>query len=468
MGHDASMTDPKTVDRPRAKSSRVARRRERGKRTGFFRVSSPGSRSVRFENTVVMETTPRDIPVKPTTNTRKAVHFGFDGWLVAVVFTLIVFGLLMVHSASWEYSLADGNSPTLIFQRQVLFLVIGCCLAAFLAWFDYHRIQKFIPWVMLAVIVILFVVLIIGERRLGATRSFLGGSGQPSELAKLVIIIYLGVWLYAKRDRLSEIGFGLLPLAGILGVVGGLIFSQPDYSAVATIILLGGILFFLAGGDLRQISLLVFGALVFGAIVVLFTTTGKARVDSYVGGLKDLTLASDHVIRSIEAFVRGGWFGVGIGKGVTKLTILPVPHTDSIFAVVGEETGVLGSGFLILMYSLLIWRGLGIARSAPDGLGRLLAAGLTIWIGIEAFINMAVMVNLLPFAGNALPFISAGGSSLIVSVAAVGILVNISRQSVQKREVEEKLINAVIDLRRRYWRRSVPRSSHPSSPGLGK
>jgi cell division protein FtsW len=164
------------------------------------------------------------------------------------------------------------------------------------------------------------------------------------------------------------------------------------------------------------------------------------------------------VRRALESFANGGWFGVGIGKGEAKLTGLPVPHTDSIFAVVGEETGVVGAVGLIGLYILLLWRGLSIARRAPDGLGRLLAAGLTLWIVLEAIINMAVIVNLVPFAGNALPFISSGGSNLMVSLAGIGILLNISRLAEREREDKGRSFGAVVNLRRRDRRRSVSRS----------
>jgi cell division protein FtsW len=169
------------------------------------------------------------------------------------------------------------------------------------------------------------------------------------------------------------------------------------------------------------------------------------------------------VQRSLEAFVNGGWLGVGIGNARTKLTGLPVPPTDSIFAVVGEETGVLGATALVVLYLVLLWRGLGIARRAPDQLGTLLAAGLSLWIGMEALVNMAVMLNLLPFAGNALPFISAGGSNLVVSLAAIGILMNISRSSVRVKDNEGRSFVAVVDLRGRNRRRRVSRSRRAAS-----
>jgi cell division protein FtsW len=190
------------------------------------------------------------------------------------------------------------------------------------------------------------------------------------------------------------------------------------------------------------------------------SATGQDRVNAYFDGIKDPTQASYHVRRSFEAIVKGGWFGVGIGRANTKLTGLPVPPTDSIFAVIAEELGLVGAAGTLFLYILLVWRGLRIAEKAPDMLGSLLASGLTFWIALEASINMLVMVGLLPFAGNALPFISAGGSNLIASLSAIGILMNISRQAEPGSEREEwRSFGATIDLRRRNRRRSQSRLS---------
>jgi cell division protein FtsW len=192
-----------------------------------------------------------------------------------------------------------------------------------------------------------------------------------------------------------------------------------------------------------------------GILVIQVHPTGQERIADYMVGLKDPTEGSYHVQRSLEAFVNGGWFGVGIGRATAKLTGLPVPPTDSIFAVVGEEMGVFGASLLVLLYGLLMWRGLTIARRAPDNLGSMIAAGIATWICLEAFINMSVLVSLLPFAGNALPFISSGGSNLIASLAGIGILLNISRLSIRKQAEKGKSFNAFVDLRRRDGRRSV-------------
>jgi cell division protein FtsW len=186
--------------------------------------------------------------------------------------------------------------------------------------------------------------------------------------------------------------------------------------------------------------------------------TGRARINSYMTGLNNPLESSYHIQRSLEAVVKGGWFGVGIGQADTKFTGLPLAPTDSIFAVVAEETGILGGLFLVIMFALLIWRGLVIAKNAPDQLGSLIAFGLTAWIGLEALMNMAVMVGLMPFTGNALPFISAGGSSMVVTLTSIGIIMNISKLSMTKDSSERSPRSAVVDLRRRDGRGSVSRA----------
>jgi cell division protein FtsW len=348
-----------------------------------------------------------------------------------------------------------------VFNRQLMWVGIGILGAFLLALLDYHLWRKLAVPMMLLTIIGLVGVLFVNEVRLGAARSLVNGSIQPSELAKLATIIYLAVWLYSKREHLHHVHLGLFPLSIILGIVGGLIVLQPDISAAGTILILGGMLFFLAGGDLRQIIILLVVALLSAWVVVEASQTGQDRIAEYVAGIKDPTQSSYHVLRSLEAIVNGGFFGLGIGRGATKLTGLPVPPTDSIFAVVVEELGLLGGMVLMGLYAVMVWRGMVIAQRAPDLLGALLATGVVFWIGFEAVINMAVMVGLFPFAGNALPFISSGGSSMVASLAAVGILLNVSRQrgqvTLEEEYQERRAYSAVVDLRRRNGRRRVSR-----------
>lgn len=390
----------------------------------------------------------------------KNIGRGLDVPLLLTVIALSVFGLIMLYSASFDFSFNEYGSSTYMFLRQLRWLGIGIVAAFALSLFDYHLWRKLIVFAMLGTIGLLLAVLFVNEIRLGASRTLFEGSYQPSELAKLTAVIYLAVWLYAKRNDLHRVGFGLIPLGVILGIIGGLIYLQPDLSAAGTVLILGGLLFFLAGADMKQIVFLLALAIVIGWVVVQFSATGRDRVDSFVAGFQNPTDASYHVRRSFEAVIKGGIFGVGLGQADTKLTGLPFAPTDSIFAVVAEELGLFGSTLLMALYGALIWRGLVIARRAPDMLGTLLASGITFWIGIEAAINMAVMVGLMPFAGNALPFISAGGSNLVSTLCAIGIMLNISRQGGENARLEEnewRSFGAVIDLRRGNGRRSVPR-----------
>jgi len=395
----------------------------------------------------------------------RMVNFKVDLLLVMAIITLLIFGLLMVYSASYDYSLSWYGNRTTIIMRQFAWLGIGAALLVAMTFIDYHLLRRVVLIAMVGTILMLVGVLFLSDVRNGAIRTLYEGSIQPSELAKFMTVLYLAVWLHAKREKLGEMSFGLFPLAVILGVLSGLILVQPDFSAVITILMLGGLMFFLAGGDLRQIGVMLLVALLIGYGVVMLTDTGALRVQDYMAGLRDPTQGSYHVRRSFGAIVNGGWFGVGIGNSEGKLTGLPVPPTDSIFAVVGEETGFVGAALLVGLYGVLLWRGFTIARRAPDQLGALLASGLTMWIAIEAFINMAVMVNLLPFAGNALPFISAGGSSLVISLFAVGILLNISRLSGANQMENGRSNHAVVNLRGRDRRRRVSSVKRASSVG---
>ncbi len=389
-----------------------------------------------------------------------SLRLGLDVPLVGAVAALLVFGALMVYSSGWQYSIVHGLETNELILKQVVYAVVGSLIALAVSYFDYHRYQRWILPVMFLTLTALFVVLLVPNEGVSTKRSFLNGSIQPSEPAKLAVLLYLSVWLYSKREFLNHITFGLIPLSTILGLVGGFILLQPDISAALTIFLLGGMLFFLAGGDWKQIILVVLIAAGLGVLMVQFSDTAQVRITEYINGLNNPINASTHVKWSMQAVVNGGIFGVGIGRSTAKFAGLPVAPTDSIFAVIAEETGLVGSVVVIGLYLVILWRGLAIANRAPDLLGKLMASGITFWIIIEALINMGVLVNLLPFAGNALPLISAGGSSLLVTLAGLGVVLNVARVSSQKTASGEgRSFGAVVDLRRRDGRGRVPRAN---------
>jgi cell division protein FtsW len=388
----------------------------------------------------------------------RSISLQIDVPMLLIVIVMLVFGLLMVYSASWDFSILMGEGPTYIFGRQVLWVLLGLVFAVIASMIDYHHYRKILVPMGIATLILLLAVLIVNEQGgVEVTRMLIGGSIQPSELAKAVVIIYLSFWLYRRQDSLNDLQMALIPMGVILGVTAMTIMLQPDLSAAITVLLLGVILLFLAGCDWKIILIIVILAIVAGLPVMYIYPTGRARMSAYLTGLNNPLESSYHIQRSLEAVIKGGWFGVGLGQADTKFTGLPLAPTDSIFAVVAEETGILGGLFLVVMFALFIWRGLVIAKNAPDQLGSLLAFGLTIWIGLEALMNMAVMVGLMPFTGNALPLISAGGSSMVVTLTSIGIIMNISRTKTNQKTAERSPRSAVVDLRRRDGRGSVPR-----------
>ncbi len=410
---------------------------------------------------VNQRTTP---PGKGERSSRGHLH-DVDIPLLLAVATLLVFGLLMVYSASWKYSFVNQGDVSSSFTRQLIFAVLGLTAGFVLYLIDYHKLRPFVvPMLLIMIVLLIAMIFFFGETRWGSKRTILNGSGQPTEFIKLAVIIYLSFWLYSKRNVLSKFSFGLVPLAGILGTISALIVLEPDLSAAITIVIMGGVLFFIAGGDLKQIVMVLVIAAIVGAIVVYLFPTGQARLSTFIAGFQDPAQASYQIKRSVEAIVQGGIFGVGIGNSSTKYTGLPVAATDSIFAVITEETGALGAAFTVVLYFIILWRGLRIAGHATDLLGKLLASGISIWFFFEAFINMAALVNLFPFAGNTLPLVSAGGSSLVVNLMGLGILFGVNRTSSRLTDKnQERGVNAVADLRRWNRRGSKPRAGDPAS-----
>ncbi len=394
-----------------------------------------------------------------------ALRMGFDVPLLLAVITLLIFGLLMVYSASWKFAMDQGHTPGYLVSRQMGFAVLGS-LGALVAWrVDYRRYQKWAFLLLFFCLCALFATLVVNRNNPDPGRTLVSQSVQPSELAKLVMIIYLSVWLTSKKDKLNQIGFGLVPMIVIIGITCGFIMLQTDISAAATIYILGALLFFLAKADVRQVFLVILMAAVLGFAVVNVTSTGRDRVTKFTNGFTDPNNADYQIKGSYNAIVNGGLFGVGIGKGVIKNLILPVAWTDSIFSVIVEETGLVGASVVIVLYLVILWRGLRIARRAPDPLGQLIAGGITFWILLEATMNMAVMVNLMPVTGNALPFISAGGSSLVTTLVAIGILMGVARMGTEEATSEEgRNYSAAVDLRWRDRRGRVSRTRRAGSP----
>ncbi len=409
--------------------------------------------------TFVKSTTPKTA----VSRGHSPIKLKLDVPLLLIVLGMLTFGMVMLYSASWDSSVTNDMPPYSVLLKQARMLAIGLSAAAIASFFDYHKYKKLVVLIMAGTLGLLLLVLIYGRAGAGPARGLFSGSVQPSELAKLVVVLYLSVWFYSKKEQLRTFSFGFFPVIAILGITGGLILLQPDLSAAATVIILGGILFFVAGADWRQIVIALASSTLIGTIGLKVYSTGASRLQDYIAGLKDITSSSFHVMRAMEAVINGGWFGVGIGKASTKYTGLPFPYTDSIYAVIVEELGFFGGCLVVLLFGLLLWRGLTIAKNAPDQLGTLIASGITIWIVLEAFLNMAVIIGLFPFAGNALPLFSSGGSNLITTLTGLGILMNVARSKTSSEE-NEGSFSAIVDLRRWNGRRRVSRTRRASSP----
>ncbi len=359
---------------------------------------------------------------------KKLVGLDMDVYLLSVVGVLVAFGLMMVFSTTFDWSYAEFGWPGEIFIRQVRSLGVGLAVMLALAYIDYRRWRLWSVPVTIFVIGVLVVLLTLPEdEKFGGRRALFSGSVQPGELAELVMIVYLAAWLASKRGKLHKLTYGLVPFSLLVGVVCALVMAQPDLSTAALIFATSVTMFFLSGADVVQLVLV--GALASGLGIGVVTQLGyaRARIESHLASVQDITQAPWHTQRATIAFRNGGWTGVGLGESREKFISLPTPHTDSVFAVIGEEMGILGCALVVALFVVLVYRGFTIARRAPDAFGAILAAGVSCWIILEALLNMAVLTGILPFTGVPLPFISYGGSSLVVALAGVGFLLSISR-----------------------------------------
>jgi cell division protein FtsW len=366
--------------------------------------------------------------VKPRTEKRGVSLFTLvDIPLVTVIALLLAIGGMMVYSTTFDWSYQDFGSESAIFLQHARNMAIGFVFLVLMAVIDYRVWKKFAVPILLLTIGTLIAVLVFSDVRFGARRAFLNGSYQPGELAELAVVLYMAAWLSSKSAKVSTVLNGLLPFGVLLAVIGGLVMLQPDLSTAATIFLTAGAMFFLAGANITHLFAVLGTALAGGWLVTQQLEYAAPRVSSFTAGFTDLTRTTWHSQQAIIAFINGGWTGVGLGQGRQKFGFLPAPHTDSIFAVIGEELGVIGAMFVVCLFVVFVIRGFDVARRSRDPFGGLLASGITLWIIIKALLNIAVMLSLVPPTGVALPFISFGGSSLVMVMAGAGLLISIAR-----------------------------------------
>lgn len=365
----------------------------------------------------------------------------FDFILCITVFLLLALGIVMVLSASAPSSLAtNGNSYEYVI-KQGIFAIVGICLMLFISKIDYRIYKKFYKLAYFGSIIALALVVIpgIGVDVKGATRWIdLGfGSFQPSEIAKIGLIVFYAAYLTDHRTELSSFVEGFIkPLLYLVPPIAILFFIQDHLSASIIIIAIISIMMIMAGSKLKYF--LTAGITGAGAglagMVILAQATGKGdfrldRLTTFLDPWADATGKGWQVIQGLYAIGSGGLFGVGLGESKQKYLYIPEPHNDFIFAVLAEELGFIGCLIVIALFGVFIWRGILISMKAKDCFGSLLAVGITSLIGVQAIMNIAVVTSSMPATGVSLPFFSYGGTALVILLCSVGVLLNISRSN---------------------------------------
>lgn len=349
---------------------------------------------------------------------------------------LLCFGIIMVFSSSSVWALYQHNDSLYFLKRQLAWAFLGFWAMIFFMNYDYWNFKRYEKTIVLMMFLLLAIVLIPGIGiEINYARRWIGVGSltvQPSELAKIGMVIYLACGLERKHKDVTNFFKGVLPFLLIMVAVCGLILVEPHLSAAALIGMSTIIILFVAGA--KMIHLFSLGLLGIAAVAVLTFTEGyrMRRYLSFLNPWADIQDSGYHIVQSLYALGSGGLIGVGLGKSRQKFFYLPEPQTDFIFAIIGEELGFLGALFVIIMFVFLIWRGYRTAMSAPDLFGKFLAAGITTFIALQFLINIAVVTASMPVTGMPLPFISYGGSSLIITMTQVGILLNISKYTEAK------------------------------------
>jgi cell division protein FtsW len=351
-----------------------------------------------------------------------------DYILLGAVAALTLLGLMLVYSGSYDLAFItqEGNSVYYLL-RQLLFLSIGVVLMLLLSRSDYMSWRRWSVLLMIGALVLLGIVLLFGSERYGAQRTLLQGSVQPSEIIKLITVLYIADWLASKGDRLHDWGYGLAPFAVIIGAITGMILLQPDFGTAITIVVTAGAMLFMAGIDWKQMLFALVVAAAAIVIMMLIFPHTRERLDQYVAGMEDPTKASEQMQQVWLAMRMGGVFGVGLGNGLIKVGFLPLAHTDSVFAVAAIELGLVGVAAIIALYTVIGWRGYRVALNTGNGYGQLLVFGATTLIIVQAVINIAVMAGVMPLTGIPLPLLSYGGSSLVAMLASVGVIQSVYR-----------------------------------------
>ncbi|CAJ1314363.1 putative lipid II flippase FtsW [Paenibacillus nuruki] len=404
----------------------------------------------------------RNIQQPAQTITKKGAP---DFQLLIMTVILVCFGIIMVFSASSSIAWTNKNYnfDSLYFtKKHILYAVIGLVGMFFAMKAHYSKYKKWFAPFFLITLALLVIVLMIGKELNGA-RSWLnifGFSLQPSEFAKLAVILYLAALISKKGDKLRDLRSGYIPVMVVVGLIAGLIFLQNDLGSCMILVATAGLIIFAGGASVKHIMasvlLLVLGASLVLGIGALFNhddnssneSSYKAgRIEAFLDPMADEKGSSYNLVQSLTAIGVGGFTGSGFGQSIQKLHYLPNPYNDFIFAVIGEEFGFIGTSLFLLLYGYFIWRGLFIALRCPDIFGTLVGVGIMSLIAIQAFINIGGVTNTIPITGVTLPFISYGGTSLIMMMTSMGIMLSISRETNRVASEKAQTTNSRISSR---------------------
>jgi cell division protein FtsW len=372
----------------------------------------------------------RETPVERTP-VRSYVAAPPDTMLFASVAALVAIGLVMVFSASSATAWADYGDVAYYVKRQFVWLIVGL-VAAYAAYrVDYQKLKKPAPYVLLAAAIGLVLVFVphVGLGANGGRRwvGFSAVSLQPSEFAKLATVVYLAAMLSTRGERITSLAKGLFPLCVPVVILAVLILKEPDMGTASLLVFTAFAMFFAAGARLWHLFAIAMVTAPFAALTVLASPYKRARVFAFMDPWKDPQNTGFHIVQSLLALGSGGIFGVGLGASRAKFFYLPEQYTDFIFSVLGEELGLIGALAVVVLFVVFAYRAVKIAIAAPDRFGYFLAIGCAAVIVIQAFVNIGVVTSSWPVTGVPLPFISFGGSSLIVSLIAVALIANVGR-----------------------------------------
>lgn len=371
--------------------------------------------------------------IKKMLTPKKGEHEA-DKSLIFSIGIVLVFGLVMLSSASSVVSYAKFGNIYNYFSRQLVAVVISLVAMFIVSKIDYHIWRKYAGGALIISIILLLLVFIPGIRAdFGTSRSWIsifGYSFQPSELVKITFLIYLATWLEAKKEQLKSFSMGVFPFLVTLAVISGLMLLQPDLGTLLIIIAAAMAVFFVGGGNFKHIIILgVLGVLALFLMVSLSSSYQMDRLKCYQNPGYDTQDECYQINQSLIAVGSGGLFGRGLGQSRQKFMYLPEVWGDSIFPIIAEEVGFVFSSAILLVFLFLFYRILMVAKNAPDQYGMALAVGVAAWLAVQSFLNIGGQMNLIPMTGVPLPFISAGGSSVLSSLIALGIVINISKQT---------------------------------------